>query len=210
MKISSFITNCYYSTYNGTVVISIIYKILYINYVLYLQYSYKNMSYLMDLYALMGGIDMRVKTFLSESSVNYEKMHHVPVFTAQQMAAVEHEPGKYVAKPVIVKVDGKYIMCVLAACYKIDMGMLKKQLGAEIIELAEEKEIAGIFDDCELGAEPPFGNLYDLPVIIDKALTTDKHIIFQAGTHEDAIKIAMKDYLELVKPQVLDFSYHMS
>ncbi len=152
---------------------------------------------------------MRVINFLNESAVPYDVTDHTPTFTAQQMAAVEHEPGKFVAKPVIVKVDGKYMMCVLAACCKIDLGALKNRLGAKSAELALEKEIGEMFDDCELGAEPPFGNLYDLPVVMDKSLEKDDHIIFQAGTHDKAIRISMDDYRRLVKPKVLDFSYHM-
>jgi Ala-tRNA(Pro) deacylase len=153
---------------------------------------------------------MRITEFLDNSAVQYEVSEHVPSFTAQQMAAVEHERGKYVAKPVIIKVDGKHIMCVLAACYKIDLGALKKQLGAKSVDLADEKEIGSIFEDCELGAEPPFGNLYDLPVIMDKALEKDDHITFQAGTHDKAIRMSMADYRKLVKPKVLEFSYHMT
>jgi len=152
---------------------------------------------------------MRVIKFLDESAVPYDLTDHVPTFTAQQMAAAEHEPGKYVAKPVIVKVDGEYMMCVLAACYKIDLGELKSRLGARSVDLALENEIGEMFDDCELGAEPPFGNLYDLPVIMDKALEKDDHIIFQAGSHDKAIRMRMDDYRKLVKPKVLDFSYHM-
>ncbi len=153
---------------------------------------------------------MRVIEFLDKSAVRYEVSEHPPAFTAQQMAAVEHEQGKYVAKPVIIKADGKYIMCVLAACYKIDLGALKSQLGAKSVELAEEKEIGNIFEDCELGAEPPFGNLYDLPVVMDKALEQDDHITFQAGTHEKAIRMSMDDYQKLVELKVLEFSYHMT
>ena len=151
---------------------------------------------------------MRVTEFLDKSGVNYEVTKHQPAFTAQRLAAAAHEPGKYVAKPVIVKADDKYVMCVLAACYKIDMLALKKQLGAKKVELAKEKDIGKIFDDCELGAEPPFGNLYDLPTIMDKALETDDHITFQAGSHEKAIQMNMADYLKLVSPKVLEFSYH--
>jgi len=153
---------------------------------------------------------MRVVEFLEKSSVRYEVSEHAPAFTAQQMAAVEHEPGKYVAKPVIVKADGKYLMCVLAACYKIDLRALKDQLGAQSVELAEEKEIGKMFDDCELGAEPPFGNLYNLPTIMDKALEKDDHITFQAGAHDKAIRISMAEYRKLVEPKVLEFSYHMT
>ena len=153
---------------------------------------------------------MRVIELLDKSAVNYEITEHPPAFTAQQMAAAEHEPGKYVAKPVIVKADGKFIMCVLSACYKIDLGALKGQLGAKSVELAREEEIGGIFDDCELGAEPPFGNLYDLPTVMDKALEKDDHITFQGGTHEKAIRMSMDDYRKLVEPKVLEFSYHMT
>ena len=81
---------------------------------------------------------MQVIKFLKKSGVKYEVTKHKPAFSAQEMAAVEHEPGKYVAKPVIVKADGKYVMCVLSACYKIDMSALKKQLGAKKVSLAEE------------------------------------------------------------------------
>ncbi len=153
---------------------------------------------------------MRVIEFLDESGVDYKVTEHPAAFTAQQMAAAEHEPGMYVAKPVIVKADGKYMMCVLAACYKIDLGALKKQLGAKSLELAEESEIGKIFPDCDLGAEPPFGNLYDLPTIMDKALEKDDHIKFQAGSHERAIRMSMDDYRRLVSPRVLEFSYHMT
>jgi Ala-tRNA(Pro) deacylase len=150
---------------------------------------------------------MRVTEFLDKSAVTYEVTEHQPAFSAQTMAAEEHEPGKYVAKPVIVKADNKYVMCVLSACHKIDLPALKSQLGAKSVELAKEKEMGKIFDDCELGAEPPFGNLYDLPTVMDKALESDDHITFQAGTHEKAIRMSMDDYRKLVAPKVLGFSY---
>jgi Ala-tRNA(Pro) deacylase len=151
---------------------------------------------------------MRVTEYLNKAAVSYEIKEHTPSFTAQQVANIEHEPGKFVAKPVIIRADGKYIMCVLAACYKINLDVLKKQLGAGQLELAYEEEIGSLFDDCELGAEPPFGNLYDMPVIMDKALEKDDHIVFQAGTHEQAVKMSMADYRKLVKPKLMDFSYH--
>ncbi len=152
---------------------------------------------------------MRVTDFLDESGVSYEVTEHRPAFTAQQIAAEEHEPGKYVAKPVIIRADGQLMMCVLPAPNKADMGALKSQLGVQDVELVEEKEIADMFPDCELGAEPPFGNLYDMPTILDKTMQDDDHILFQAGTHEQGIRLSMKDYIYLVKPHVLDFSYHV-
>ena len=153
---------------------------------------------------------MRITDFLDQSGVSYEVTEHQSVFTAQQVAAVEHEPGKYVAKPVIVKTDDKYIMCVLQACCKVDIDALKNQMSAKSVELAHEEEIVKLFADCELGAEPPFGNLYDLSTVIDKALREHDHIMFQGGTHENAIHMSMADYIKLVEPKVLDFSYHAS
>jgi Ala-tRNA(Pro) deacylase len=152
---------------------------------------------------------MKVQEYLEKSGVKYEVKEHTPAFSAQQMAAAEHEPGRFVVKPVMVKVDGKYVMCVLAASYKVDLRMLKSQLGAKSVDLAEEEEVGRLFGDCELGAEPPFGNLYDIPTIMDKTLEDDDHIVFQAGSHNKAIQIRMADYRKLVKPRVLEFSYHL-
>jgi Ala-tRNA(Pro) deacylase len=152
---------------------------------------------------------MPVLEYLKKSGIKYELKEHKPAFSAQQMAAAEHEPGKFVAKPVIVKVDGKFMMCVLAACYKVDLRALKSQLGVKSVELAEEEEVGRIFGDCELGAEPPFGNLYDIPTIMDKALEADDHIMFQAGSHDKAVRIKMADYRKLTNPKVLEFSYHL-
>ena len=124
------------------------------------------------------------------------------------MAAAEHEAGKYVAKPVIIKADDDYIMCVLPGCCKIDFAALKDQLGAASVELADESDIARMFDDCELGAEPPFGNLYHLTTVMDKTLEADDHLLFQAGTHQKAIRMSFDDYKKLVEPKVFDFCYH--
>jgi Ala-tRNA(Pro) deacylase len=150
---------------------------------------------------------MKMLEYLEKAGVKFEVKEHKPTFSAQQMAAVEHEPGRFVVKPVVVRADGKYVMCVLAACYKVDLGALKKQLGAKSVELAEEEEVGRLFGDCEIGAEPPFGNLYDVPTIMDKTLEADEHIMFQAGFHDKAIVIKMADYRKLVKPKVLEFSY---
>ena len=151
---------------------------------------------------------MDVIDFLDKAGVDYEVTEHKPVFTAQRMAAEEHEAGKYVAKPVIVKADGKYIMCVVAACYRLNLQTLRDSLGAESVELAEENELSRIFSNCELGAEPPFGNLYALPTVMDKRMEADDHIVFQAGSHKKAARMSMEDYRRLVKPKLLDFSYH--
>lgn len=151
---------------------------------------------------------MGVIEYLDKMGVKYEVTEHRPTFTAQEMAAEEHEPGMYVAKPVVVKADGNYYMCVLPAPHKIDMDALKRQLGAKRLDLAEEADMAKLFGDCDLGAEPPFGNLYNLPTIMDKTLEADEHILFQSGTHNRAARISMDDYKKLVKPKILAFSYH--
>jgi Ala-tRNA(Pro) deacylase len=83
-------------------------------------------------------------------------------------------------------------------------------LGAKSLELVEEEQMGKLFPDCELGAEPPFGNLYDMPTIMDKALEKDDHIMFQAGSHEKAVRMSMTDYRKLVTPKLLEFSYHMT
>ncbi len=149
---------------------------------------------------------MRIIDLLYKSGIKYEITEHTPTFSAQTMAAVEHEPGKWVAKPVIVKADDNFIMCVLPAHHKIDLDTLKDHLGAKTVELADETDIGRIFDDCELGAEPPFGNLYDLPTVMDKSLESADHIMFQAGTHQKAIRMGMDDYRKLAEPKVLIFS----
>jgi len=151
---------------------------------------------------------MDVMKYLDKSGAKYEVLKHKPAFTAQRMAAIEHEPGQNVAKPVIVKVEGEYMMCVLPASFKIDLRALKSAVGAKKVELANEEDMAGLFGDCELGAEPPFGNLYDLPTIMDKSLEQDEHIMFQAGSHERAVRMSMSDYRKLAEPKVLEFSYH--
>jgi Ala-tRNA(Pro) deacylase len=151
---------------------------------------------------------MRVTEYLEKQGVEYEVKEHRPTFTAQQMAAEEHVPGMAVAKPVGVKADNKFYMCVLPACCKIDFDVLKEQIGARQIELADEKEMAQIFGDCALGAEPPFGNLYKLDTIMDQSLEDDDEIVFQGGTHEQAIRVSIEDYRRLVHPRILTFGYH--
>ena len=153
---------------------------------------------------------MEVIKFLKKSKVKYKVTKHKAAFTAQEVAAEEHEPGKYVAKAVVVKADDKYVMCVLPACYNIDLKSLKSQLKAKSVKLGSEKELGEIFGDCEVGAQPPFGNLYDLPTIMDKVLEEDDHIMFQGGTHEKSIRMSMADYRKLVGPKVLEFSWHVA
>jgi len=152
---------------------------------------------------------MNVVELLDSKGVRYEMSQHRPTFTAQQMAAEEHVPGMNVAKPVLVRADQTYYLCVLPACCKIDMDTLKDELGVGRVRLADEDEMAKMFGDCALGAEPPFGELYGLETIMDVSLEEDVSIVFQAGTHESAIRMSLEDYKKLTKPRVFNFSYHM-
>ena len=90
----------------------------------------------------------------------------------------------------------------------VDLDALKRQLGAQQITLAEESEMATLFPDCSIGAEPPFGNLYGLLTLMDKSLEMDEYIMFQSGSHEQAIRMEMDEYKKLVSPRILSFSYH--
>jgi Ala-tRNA(Pro) deacylase len=151
---------------------------------------------------------MKVVEFLDSKGVHYEMSQHRPTFTAQQMAAEEHVPGMAVAKPVVVRADKKFYLCVLPACCKIDFDALKLALKAKETALADEDEMAGLFDDCTLGSEPPFGELYGLETLMDASLEKDPYIVFQAGTHELAIRMDLDDYKKLARPRVLHYSYH--
>lgn len=152
------------------------------------------------------GVLKRLKDYLDENKVKYVKITHSRAYTAQEIAASVHIPGKELAKTVIVKVNDGFGMAVLPASRKIDFDRLKTLIGSKDIRLAEEGEFKGLFPDCEIGAMPPFGNLYKLPVFVATALAEDKEIAFNAGTHTDVIKISYSDFENLVKPTIGTFS----
>jgi Ala-tRNA(Pro) deacylase len=148
----------------------------------------------------------RLEKFFREQGVKYEAQSHPEVYTAQEVAAVEHVPGRFVAKVVMAVVDGKLTELVLPAPYRVDMAKLRAALSAREARLAREEEFAGVFPDCEVGAMPPLGNLYHVPVVVDKTLTQDLRMIFNAGTHRDTMAIALQDFSRLVNPRIVDFS----
>lgn len=151
----------------------------------------------------------KVIEFLKNNHVEYELLEHPAAYTAQEVAGKQHVPGKQLAKSVIVKLDGKAAMCVLPAIHLVDFDRLKKLTNASDIRLATEEEIAEIFPDYEVGAEPPFGHLYGLEVYVDKFLETDEDIFFNAGTHTDVIKMNFEDFLDLVHPKVAQIGVHI-
>lgn len=147
----------------------------------------------------------RVRKYLISHGVGYDVQHHAPAFTAQEVAAAEHIPGRAFAKPVIVNADGRLVMIVLTADRLLDLEKVKTTLGSEDVRLAREDEFAPLFDDCERGAEPPFGNLYGLPTLVDIDLTTEE-LTFNAGTHTETMKISTIEFLGLVHPEKADLA----
>ncbi len=150
----------------------------------------------------------RLKQCLTEQHVYFEMQEHRQVYTMQEVAAVLHEKGEHVAKVFIASVDSKPIMLVLPAPAHVDLEKVRRLLKATEARRAREFEFAQLFPDCEVGAMPPFGHLYQVPVILDRSLVAEASIVFQAGTHHTTVKIAMSDYERLVNPLVGDFIAH--
>ena len=144
----------------------------------------------------------KLRRFLDDHHVKYVTISHSPAFTAQETAASAHVSGKEMAKTVMVKVGGKMSMVVVPASYPIEFDLLKDAVGGESVELATEREFQDMFPDCELGAMPPFGNLYGMDVYSDEHLAEDDEIVFNAGSHAELIRLAYSDYETLVHPRV--------
>jgi Ala-tRNA(Pro) deacylase len=147
--------------------------------------------------------ETRLKDFLDKEHVKYVTIGHSPAFTAQEVAAEAHVPGKELAKSVIVKVDGELAMIVLPASEQVHLENLRNNLGARTVELADEDEFKEAFPDCETGAMPPFGNLYGMPVFVSQALREDDEIAFNAGSHSELIRLSYAEYERLVHPTPL-------
>lgn len=152
---------------------------------------------------------VRLEKYFRDNGVGFQAMTHPTAYTAQDVAAAQKVPGKQVAKVVMVLADAKTVMLVMPASYRIDFTKLKGVLGAKEARLAKEEEFSGIFPDCDTGAMPPFGNLYNVPMYVDRVLTEDPEIVFQAGSHRDTMKVAYKDYARLTQPIVADFAVHV-
>jgi Ala-tRNA(Pro) deacylase len=151
----------------------------------------------------------KLKDYLEKNQVRYEVGYHERVYTSQEIAAAMHVPGKELTKVIMVKADGKMTMLVLPASYRVDTKKLKKVFQCKRLGIAKEKDFEELFPDCEIGAMPPFGNLYNLEVWVDQILTEDEFIVFQAGSHVETLRIKYSDYARLVSPKVGDFSVHL-
>ncbi|MEX0884843.1 MAG: YbaK/EbsC family protein [Phycisphaeraceae bacterium] len=148
----------------------------------------------------------RLLPYLDQHDIEYELIHHRLDYSAQRAAADTHTPGRAFAKAVILDVGGQPVMAVVPAPEKIDLGKASQALGAEV-KLVDESTLARIFPDAEVGAEPPFGNLYDLPVYVSPHLVDDESITFNAGSHQQAVRMRWEDYERMVHPQVADLTY---
>jgi Ala-tRNA(Pro) deacylase len=148
----------------------------------------------------------KLKAYLDSNDVEYITISHSKAYTAQKVAASARIPGKELAKTVIVKLDGQMAMAVLPASYQVDFDQLKTASGAKKVKISSEDEFKDRFPDCELGAMPPFGNLYDMEVFVAKSLAEDEEIAFNACSHTELIKMKYKDFDKLAKPKILKFS----
>lgn len=144
----------------------------------------------------------KLKELLEKENVKYVSVLHSRAYTAQEIAASAHIPGKELAKTVMVKLDGKMAMAVLPASYQVDFRLIRQVSGAREAQLATEEEFKDLFPDCDIGGMPPFGNLYGMEVFVDESLTGQPEIAFNAGSHYELIKVAYRDFARLVRPKV--------
>ena len=150
-------------------------------------------------------IPRTLKEYLDHEHVHYDVLPHPEAFRAVVIAQTLHTPAKEMAKVVVTKADNRFAMTVPPASWNVDLHRLRDVFLTHHVRLATEDEIKDLFPDCELGAMPPFGNLYGLPVYVDQSLTEDEEITFQAGTHSEAIRMRYWDFAALVFPVVTEF-----
>jgi len=150
-------------------------------------------------------ISIRLKSFLDETRVPYSVMTHTTAYTAQGAAATMQISGKELAKTVVLWAGEEMILAVVPAPNHVRLEKLAAELGKSV-RLATEQEFSSLFPDCELGAMPPFGSLYNLAVYVDESLSADEAIVFNAGTHRDAIRMRYDDFVHVAKPRVCSFA----
>jgi Ala-tRNA(Pro) deacylase len=137
--------------------------------------------------------------------IPYRLSHHDTAFTAQDLAQKEHVSGHKVIKPVLMEVDGQFVLCALPASYRIDLDALRRELGAEDMRMADEATLQDIFEDCEIGAEPPIGAIFGIPTIMDESLASQEQVTFQTGSHAESVTMRMDDYRRIAQPGVGHF-----
>ena len=148
----------------------------------------------------------RLENYLRENQVPFEEQHRPRAVTAQEVAASEHVPGRMLAKTVMVLADGEMVMLALPAPYQVDLEKAGAALAVDEARLAEEEEFEDTFSDCEVGAMPPFGNLYGVPVYVEKTLAEDETIVLRSGTHTETMSVSYSDFERLMEPTVAQFA----
>lgn len=148
----------------------------------------------------------KLKSFLDDSGVKYVCLIHSKAYTAPEVAASAHIPGRAMAKVVIVELDGEMAMVVLPSNRKVVLQDLREVTGSDQVRFASEETFKNRFPDCEIGAMPPFGNLYGMEVFVAESLVSNSDIAFNAGSHEEVIKLAYRDFERLVQPKVMSFT----
>jgi len=147
-----------------------------------------------------------ISSYLQRNGVTFSVVEHSLAYTAQEDAAATHVPGREWAKSVVCMVDNQPTLAVLPADYLVDLDRLRDACGGQSVRLASEAEMQPLYSECEVGAMPPFGPLYKQPVVVDTRLTSDPEILFNAGSHREAIRMRYRDFETLVKPTIADFS----
>ncbi len=151
-------------------------------------------------------ISTKLREYLDKNNVEYNVSPHREAFTAQEIAACMHVPGKVLAKVVMVKAGEKDAMVVMPACRRLNMDKLKTIMGSEDVRLENEDEFKDKFPECDVGAMPPFGNLYDIDVYVDSTLADDEQIIIPSGNYTECVRLKYRDFADLAKPKEADFS----
>jgi Ala-tRNA(Pro) deacylase len=149
---------------------------------------------------------MRIDEFLTGHHVPFTRLPHRSTYTANRVAEVLHVPGKEVAKSVLVRTGHGHVLAVLPATHRVDLERLRRDLGEEQVGLATEAEMERIFPDCERGAMPPFGSLYQVPTVVDESLAGDEEIVFEGQSHDEAIRMTYRDYEAVEHPRVGHFA----
>jgi len=148
----------------------------------------------------------RLKEYLDQNKIKYQVIIHSIAYTSQEIAALAHVPGSEMAKVVLVKTNSGMIMTVLPASHIVDLRRLKEITGSSQVILAREEEYQSRFDECEAGAEPPFGEFFGMKVYLSTVLSEQPRLVFNAGNHKELVSMATEDYMALVKPEVSSFS----
>lgn len=151
-------------------------------------------------------IAKKLTEYLDQWNVRYVIIRHSPAYTTHEVAQSAHIPGRFMAKTVMVKIDGVLAMAVLPANHRIMLDDLRDLVGTDDVRLAKEDEFKSFFPDCEAGAMPPFGNLYDMSVYVSPDLAEEAEIAFNAGSHTEVIRMSFRDYERLVKPRIARFT----